>query len=173
MRETLFHVSEESGIELFEPRIPPSPDSGMNEPCVFAIADRLLHNYLLPRDCPRVTFYAGPKSSEGDVRRFMGSGGRRFVVAVESRWLARIRDCRLYCYRMPGETFRCIDETAGYYVSRVAVTPSSIWVIEDLLGELARRDVEVRVMDSIRALRDEVAASTLRFSMIRMRNAGD
>jgi hypothetical protein len=173
MDEPLFHVSEEGGIQRFEPRMPPSPDSGVIEPCVFAIGDRLLHNYLLPRECPRVTFYAGPKSTQEDMHRFMEKTSARHVVAVESRWLEKIRNCKLYCYGMPAETFRCIDETAAYYASKLVVAPTSVRQVDDLLDELSKRDVDLRVMPSLRSLRDEVAASTLRFSMIRMRNATD
>jgi hypothetical protein len=45
-------------------------------------------------------------------------------------------------------------------------------VLDDLLAELAGRDVELRVMPSLHRLRDAVVASTLQFSNIRWRNAG-
>ena len=54
----LFHVSERTGIARFEPRPPPSLDAGVSDDVVWAIEARLLANYLLPRDCPRVTFHA-------------------------------------------------------------------------------------------------------------------
>ena len=111
----LFHVSEESGIKSFEPRA----SEYASEPVVWAIDDERLCNYLVPRDCPRVTFYAGRKTTMADVERFLGSSSA--VVAVESRWLERLRSCRLYCYYLPSETFECIDECAGYFVSRVPV----------------------------------------------------
>src|SRR5207253_10799706 len=126
--------------------------------CVFAIADRMLHNCLLARDCPRVTFYAGPKSSDEDVRRLMRRSGARHVVAIESGWLQKIRECRLHCYRMPAENFRCIDECAGYYISRAGVVPISVRAIDDLLAELASRDVELRIMPSLRLLKEAVGA---------------
>jgi len=165
----LFHVSEESEIERFEPRPPPSPDSGISYPAVFAIGDNLLHNYLLPRDCPRVTFYAGPETSEADRQRFHFSA--QHVVAVESSWLARIRATMLYCYRLPLDTFTCIDEVASYYASRSAVIPLSVWQVDDVLKALLDRDVELRFVKSLWPLHDAVAASSLQFSMIRMRNA--
>jgi hypothetical protein len=55
----------------------------------------------------------------------------------------------------------------------VPVEPGSVRPVDDLLGELVRRDVELRVMPSLRLLREAVAASSLHFSMIRMRNAID
>jgi len=41
----------------------------------------------------------------------------------------------------------------------------------DALAELTHRDVELRVTPSLWPLRDAVVASTLQFSLIRMRNA--
>ncbi len=43
--------------------------------------------------------------------------------------------------------------------------------IPDLLAELASRSIELRVMPSLWRLRDQVALSTLRFSINRFSNA--
>lgn len=161
----LFHVSEESGIERFEPRAA----EGGGAPVVWAIEAGRLHNYLLPRECPRVTYYAGRETSAADVERFLGSSPA--VVAVESGWLGRLRDCRLYCYHLPAETFECIDECAGYFVSRVPVVSAGVEVFDDPVAELLRRGVELRFVPNLWPLHDAVAASSLRFSLIRMRNA--
>lgn len=162
---TLFHVSEESGVERFETRA--SETSG--DPVVWAIdADRLC-NYLVPRDCPRVTFYAGRGTTAADAEAFLRSSAA--VVAIEWDWFDRLRASRLYCYSLPAETFELFDECAGYFVSRAPVIPARMEVFDDLLAELRRRDVELRIVPNLWPLRDAVAASTLRFSMIRMRNA--
>ena len=161
----LFHLSEEPGIARFEPRESAYADG----PVVWAIDGGRLRNYLLPRECPRVTFYAGPGTTADDVERFLGSS--RSVVAVESAWLERIRACRLYCYHLPPETFECLDECAGYFVSRAAVEPVRVEMFDDLIGELLRRGVELRFAPSLWALHDAVASSSLQFSLIRMRNA--
>ena len=74
----LYHVSENPNISIFEPRLGPSCD----HPVVWAIDEGHLRNYLLPRDCPRVTFFAGPQTkSEDQIRFFNGSD---VVVAVEA-----------------------------------------------------------------------------------------
>jgi hypothetical protein len=69
---------------------------------VWAIDADHLHNYLVPRECPRVTYYAGPKTTTADVEWFLGSSPA--VVSVEAGWLERLRSCRLYCYHMSPET---------------------------------------------------------------------
>lgn len=162
---TLFHVSEEPGIERFEPRAIAEGD----EPLVWAIDDDRLRNYLVPRDCPRVTFYAGGQTTSADVERFLGSSNA--VVAIEQAWLERLESCRLYCYKLPTETFDCADDCAGYFVSRLPVIPSGLRIVSDPIAELARRGVELRIMPNLWPLRDAVVASSLRFSIIRMRNA--
>jgi len=161
----LFHISEESGIASFEPR----PSVYSSEPVVWAIDGVRLHNYLLPRDCPRVTYYAGSETTPADVAHFFGESSA--VVAVESGWLDRLRSCRLYCYHLPPGTFECLDECAGYFVSRVAVVPTHCEVFVDAIAELLKRGVELRFVPNLWPLRDAVIASSLQFSLIRMRNA--
>jgi hypothetical protein len=116
-----------------------------------------------------VTYYAGRETSEADRERFLGS--RSAVVAVESAWLERLRSCRLYCYHLPPETFSCIDECAGYFVSRAPVVPVRVEVIDDVVAALLGRGVELRFVPDLWSLRDAVVGSTLRFSLIRLRNA--
>jgi len=161
----LFHVSEEGGIEDFEPR----PSENSREPVVWAIDAFRLRNYLLPRDCPRVTYYAGRETSERDVERFLGSSTA--VVTIEQLWLERVKSCRLYCYHLPPTTFACVDECAGYFVSPVRVTPAHVEIIDDPISALRMRGVDVRVVDNLWPLRDAVVESSLQFSMIRMRHA--
>ena len=161
----LFHVSEEAGIERFEPRPSPNADGLV----VWAVDAARLRNYLVPRECPRVTYYAGRGTTAADVERFLGPSPA--VIAVESAWLERLRACRLYCYDLPPEAFECLDECAGYFVSRGSVVPTQVQVIEDVLAALCSRGVELRFLPDLWPLRDAVVSSTLRFSVIRMRNA--
>jgi hypothetical protein len=161
----LFHVSEEPAIELFEPR----PSKYAVEPVVWAIDEPRLRNYLMPRDCPRVTYYAGSETTLADVEQFLGLSSA--VVAVESSWFDRFRSLHLYCYHLSSETFECIDECAGYFVSRVSVVPTGVTIIDDVIGALLRIGVELRFVPNLWPLRDAVAGSTLQFSFIRMHNA--
>lgn len=161
----LFHVSEESGIARFEPRA----SEYAKDLVVWAIEERRLCNYLVPRECPRVTCYAGPDAATADVERFLGSSPA--VVAIESGWLERVRSTRLFCYHMPPETFECLDACAGYFVSRAPVVPWRIEVVEDPVAALLARGIELRIVPNLWSLRDDVVASTLQFSLIRMRNA--
>ena len=67
--------------------------------------------------------------------RFLGHTEAKRIHAIECAWLERVRRCQLYCYHMPAATFECLDECAGYFVSRAPVVPARVDVI-DLLGAL-------------------------------------
>lgn len=167
----LFHISEDPHIKVFVPRPSPSPFAGIDGDIVFAISDRLLHNYLLPRDCPRVCYYAGEDSSAEDIDRLLGPTEASYVMALESRWRPIIEETTIYCYELPPESFSLLDACAGYYISYERVVPVSMKPVSDLLTELAGRRVELRFMDRLQPLADMVRVSTLAFSLIRMRNA--
>ena len=162
---TLFHISENPDIEIFEPRKAAPNDEAL----VWAVDEEHLRNYLVPRDCPRVTYSAGPRTTVADRERFLNSSAA--VLAIETRWFERMRSCRLQCYHLPEDTFELADECAGYFVSRVPVKPIRVQVIEDSVAAVLRRGIELRVQPSLWELRDAVIASTLAFSIIRWRNA--
>jgi hypothetical protein len=56
-------------------------------------------------------------------------------------------------------------------VSRLRVRPTFVEVIDDVLVEFAKREVGLRIVPSLWPLRDAIVASSLEFSVIRMRNA--
>ncbi len=167
----LFHVSEEAAIARFEPRPVPSPDSGVTGNAVWAVDEPHLPNFILPRDCPRVTFGVGQRTTEEDRARFVAHSTARRIVAVESRWASAIRACTLFIYEMPTENFRLALGEAGYYISRTTVVPLGVIEIRDAIDEMLKRSVELRFVPELWPLSDAVTASTLEFSNIRMKNA--
>lgn len=162
----LFHISEDPAIARFEPRM---ADGGV--PLVWAIDEAHVAHYLLPRDCPRVCFRAGPAALPEDCARLLGPTAARAVVAIELAWLARAASATLYCYTMPPEGFALRDVVAGYYVSAMPAVPLAVRRIDDALAELLGHGVELRATPSLWPLCDAVVASSLDFSCIRMRNA--
>jgi hypothetical protein len=167
----IYHVSEEAGIEIFHPRPSAQFYKDIKGDVVFAINDKMLHNYLLPRECPRVTFYAKPDSAGSDIEKFIGISEHKFIIAVEDRWSEKIKQTVLYLYELPNESFIKLDEGAGYYVSYRSVKPVSKESVSDIPAELAKRNAELRFMPSIKAFADEISKSSLQFSIIRLRNA--
>jgi len=168
----LFHISENGSIKKFLPRPSPSHFDQINGNVVFAITERLLHNYLFPRDCPRVTYYATTKSSDADKEKFFNHPAVEFVIAVEAKWLPVIQQTTLYCYEFSAESFVLLDECAGYYISYESVEPASVRRISNVPDELFKRtNIELRVLPSLSELAGEIVQSSLNFSLIRMRNA--
>jgi hypothetical protein len=165
----LYHVSEEAGIERFEPRAPLARPHV--EPLVWAIDDWHAPMYFVPRDCPRACFWAGRDTSPDDRERWLGGSEARMVVAVESTWLERIRAASLFRYRMPPATFVLHDHDGGHWVSRHAVEPLAVEPVGDLLAALAAADVELRMTPSLIGLWQRVVRSTLHFSGTRLGNA--
>ena len=93
----LYHVSENSSMRSFTPRMPPPTNTQLLDPVVWAVDEDHLHNYMFPRDFPQ---------------------------------------------------------------------------IDDLLSELNKMNIELRVLPELLELADDVSKSTLGFSCIRLRNAG-
>jgi hypothetical protein len=170
VKENLFHISDNPRIKVFEPR-PASFYPEITDNVVFAICEKLVHNYLLPRNCPRVTFYAGPNTSEVDKKQFLGTTTAKHVVCVESGWLLALQRSTLYCYEFAPNRFSLLDECAGYYISYSPVTPVSAKPIYNIIEELLKSDVELRLMPSLIELAELVKKSTLNFSLIRMHHA--
>lgn len=166
----LYHVSEELNIQRFDPRPAPS-GSGLQGNFVWAVDEAHLPNYLLPRDCPRVCFARGAETSQRDIARFLEHAADSRVIAVEWNWLERIRAVTLHVYSFPCAPFECIDAGAGYYVSSQSVLPIECHTHSDILNELSKRNVELRIVKDLWPLHNDVANSSLEFSMIRMRNA--
>ncbi len=171
MNIKLYHISDKPGIKRFDPRPAPSESAKQEGLMVWAIDYEHLHNYLLPRDCPRVTFFASKDSDSKDVERLMAGTSAKHIVAIEARWLKKIQKECLYQYEFDSEDFTLVDEVAGYWISRQPVIPVAETKIDNILAALLKHDVELRIMSSLWKLREAVINSTLQFSIIRMHKA--
>lgn len=167
----LFHVSEEPDIAVFHPRKPTRTDLDPDVGLVWAIDEARLPNFLTPRDCPRVTYHVGPETTEDDRARFFSSGCHRHAVIIENRWYAAMAKTTLYLYEFDPADFTLQDPVAGYYTAQVSCTPIAKHTITDLFAELFRRQIEVRMVNSLWDMAEAVQHSTLQWSLCRMRNA--
>jgi len=169
MMPTLYHFSEEPSIEVFYPRtMPHRPE--ITIPLVWAIEAERQYMYLFPRDCPRVLLWPTDATTEADRDAFFRHSDAQVVAYIEYDWLERLRTTITYRYAMPPETFEDLDD-AGMWVSRQAVTPSSVEPVEDLPQALRAVGVELRVMDRLTPLYRLRETTTLHWSSIRMSNA--
>jgi hypothetical protein len=171
----LFHFSDDPAIARFEPRavrVPSARTAGrewLNGPLVWAIDDAHQMLYLFPRDCPRILAWATPQSSAADRTRWLGPGEPRAVAFVETAWIDRLRSAAIHCYELPAATFRSLED-AGMWVSEAPVMPLGRVVLAGLDGELARRGVDLRIVDSLAPLAP-LWNSSLHVSGIRLRNS--
>jgi len=165
----LWHVSEDPSITQFVPHRAATALS--DEALVWAVGTRHLPLFWFPRDCPRCTFWAGPQTTDADAARFLEGHHDLRVHVIEEGWLERVRSTRLYLYRLAAETFTEDPEVAGYWVSRATVKPLELVAIGDLVGMHAAAGIVLRTAPNLWPLWDDVVASTLEFSGIRLRNA--
>ena len=163
----LWHVSENPGIERFEPHV--SATAAEREPLVWAIDTRHLPLYWFPRDCPRGTFWADADTTPEDAARLLGGASR--VHVIQESWLERMRETTVFAYRLPEPSFEPHPEVGGYWVSRAAVAPLGVERLGDLVGRHERAEIDLRVLADLWGIWNEVAASTLEFSGMRLRNA--
>jgi len=162
-------VSEDPSITRFAPHR--AKTAATEEPLVWAIDTRHLPLYWFPRECPRCTFWAGPRTTEHDVARFLGGRPERRIHVIEDVWLDRVKKARLYVYRLPTDSFTEDPQTAGYWLSRAVVDPLERLAIDDLIGRHSAAQIALRTVPSLWPLWDEVVASTLEFSAMRLHNA--
>ena len=164
----LFHVSEESDIEVFHPRNPDRNDLDQNVGLVWAIDEKRLPNFLTPRNCPRVTYHINSKTSQEDRQKFFSSPSVEHAVVIEHEWYNKIRNTTLYIYEFDCSEFELQDDVAGYYVSKTTQIPITKFVVNDLFEELIKRNIEVRITDNLWSIADSIKESSLNWSLCRM-----
>jgi hypothetical protein len=163
----LWHVSEDPSLHRLEPHV--AATAAEREPLVWAVDTRHLPLYWFPRDCPRGTFWARTGSDPADVRRLLG--GAKRVHVVENAWLPRLCEVRLHAYRLPEEPFEPHPEVGGYWVAREPVEAVQRVALGEPVALHREAAIELRAVPSLWPLWHEVAASTLEYSGIRLRNA--
>ena len=163
----LFHVSEEPHIIQFIPRTPLRNDIDKSKGLVWAIDEYHLPNFLTPRECPRVAYYASNETSEEDITRFFSSSCHH-CITIEHAWYKRVRETTLYLYELDPANFYLQDKIGGYYVSEHLETPIRKIQIDDLFGELFKRNIEIRLLNNLWDFADAVKESTLNYSICDM-----
>lgn len=162
----LFHVSEEANIKEFDPRIPYRNDMDKSKGLVWALTEPSLPNWLTPRNCPRVGYRVTDETTNDDRAKFFSSTSRH-CIAIEHAWFERMLNTTLYLYEFDVENFY-FDETAGFYVSDQTEKPIAVYKYENLFKELFNRHIEVRLVDNLWRLAEEVRDSSLKWSLCRM-----
>jgi hypothetical protein len=161
-------MSEDDSITRFEPRANPEHDSP--EALVWAVDSKHAPAYWFPRECPRGTYWAVAKTGDEDVDRFLLGDRSLRVHLLQADWLEAVRATRVVAYRLPPQTFEPYEGAAGYWVSREPVAPLDVAELGDLLSRHAEAGIELRIVPKLWPVWQQVIASTVEFSGIRLRN---
>lgn len=165
----VLHFSEEPGIIEFVPRR--APTQNVDSVHVWAVDAFNSPSYWFPRDCPPVMTWRRASTMADDADRLLGPGVSR-VHAIEYGWLERLRTTVLFAYRFDAAAFRELEAHGAAMVCDHAVRPLGPPVtVNDLIGLHEAAGIELRVKTNLSNWWNEVVASTLGFSGIRLRNA--
>ncbi len=167
----VLHFSEDPTIRRFVPHV--AATAQQPEAYVWAVGTERAPDYWFPRQCPRAMAWVEPQSIDEDRDRILGAGCGERVHAVEYGWLEAIRTVELYAYRLPAAQFRPFAEDDPYAL--VATEPVEPLGPPDRVGDLfelhEQAGIQLRVLPNLWPFWDQVTASTLGFSGIRLRNA--
>jgi hypothetical protein len=164
----LWHFSEDPSLGRFRPHAPAANPEA--RPLVWAVDTRHAPMFWFPRDCPRGCIWPVSATTPEDRERFFGQSATNRVHVTEAGWLGRMRDCRLYAYRLPVAAFRP-HEVGGYWVADEPVNAIEQVGIGDLVGKHASAGIELRITPSIWPFWRRVTNSTVEFSGSRLRNS--
>lgn len=167
----MLHFSEDPTITLFDPHV--AATAQQPEPYVWAVDGARAPDYWFPRQCPRAMAWVVADTSPADRDRILGPGGGRRVHAIEYAWVERFLTVDLYAYRLPAAGFRPFGGPVPHaHVSTASVEPlGPAEPVGDLLRLHQEAGIQLRVLDRLPDFWDAVAASSLGFSGIRLRNA--
>ena len=177
---TLFHFSDDSDIDRFDPRpvrtpAPRRPGYGTGSTARWSgrLPKTISSCTSFPVECPRIVMSAHAGTSASDRQAWFGDAppGTSAIAYIEARWMERLAQAVLTRYELPSEHFVDIDD-AGMWVSRDAVVPREVVRLCDLRAALAACRTELRAVDSLVPLKP-VWQSSMHASGIRLRNAAD
>ena len=167
----VLHFSEDPTITRFVPHV--AATSRQPEAYVWAVDHARAPAYWFPRQCPRALAWVSDRTTGADRDRIVGAGCGERVHAIEYGWLEAMRTVRLYAYRLPAQPFRSFGTPVPH--AHVAVEPVAPLgppePVGDLLACHAGAGIQLRVLPNLWPFWDEVVASTVEFSGIRLRNA--
>jgi len=166
----VLHFSEDPTITRFVPHV--APTSSEREAYVWAVGHDRCPDYWFPRACPRAMAWTGPGTTDADRDRIVGPGCGDRVHAVEYGWLEAMRTVALYAYRLPAAPFGPVGAHTNAVVATGPVEPlGPPEPVGDLFALHEEAGIHLRVLPNLWPFWEEVTASTMQWSGIRLRNA--
>lgn len=146
---------------------PTNPGAGAH---VWAIDAEHAPLYWFPRDCPRVTVWANDTAQHVALRERFDTTARR-VHWMEHEWVPHFDSVQLYVYEFDARPFVEWAEAEGQWVADDAVEPQRVRPLDCCRGAHERAAIDLRFVDNLWPLVDNVVDSGLPFSIVRIRNA--
>lgn len=167
----VLHFSEDPAITRFVPHV--APTSALPNAYVWALDADQAPSYWFPRQCPRAMAWTVQTTTAADRDRIIGAGCGDRVHAIEYGWLDAFLAVELYAYRLPAAAFLPIGEPVPHaMVATEVVEPlGPAEPVGNLLRLHDEAGIQLRVLANLWRFWDEVIASTVQFSGIRLRNA--
>jgi len=167
-QDVVYHYSDDGNITRFAPHVPQTNPS--HPPAVWAMDAAHAPLYWFPHLCPRISVWANDDEQQEHLTETFGTDASR-ICAAESRWLDGVRHGFVYQYTFDASQFRPWPEAEGQYISDDVVHPISVDVLDDLLMLHAEAQVELRFTPKLGTLMNQMLASGLSFSFVRIRDA--
>ena len=79
-----------------------------------------------------------------------------------------MRNTSLYLYEFDTNGFKLQDSIAGYYIAKTPQRPIAIFKTKNLFNELFERNVELRIVDNLWKISEEIKQITLNWSLCKM-----
>lgn len=166
----VLHFSEDPDIGRFVPHV--AATARQPEAYVWAVDAARAPDYWFPRQCPRMLVWTVPGTADRDRDRILGAGCGDRAHVVERGWLEALRTTRLWAYRFAAGPFRPFGDPPDAHVATEPVEPlGPPEPVGDLLARHAEAGLQLRVLDDLWPFVDEVMASTVGYSGIRLGNA--
>lgn len=165
----LYHVSDRGNIKIFKPSPHTRKDLETGKKYVWAIDEKRLGNYLLPRNCPRVCYYINTNTTDEDIEKYTDDGAH--TICIEEGWRENVEEEVLYIYEFDISNFVLQDDIAGYYISEEEEIPQRMMKVSNLLAVLQEKGIDIKFYPEIVSVSQEIRESTFNWSCIRMKYA--
>lgn len=166
----VLHFSEDPTITRFVPHV--AATAQQPQAYVWAVDHARASDYWFPRQCPRAMAWVTASTTPADRDRIIGAGCGERVHAIEYGWLEAMRTVKLFAYRFSATAFRPFGVESHCHVATVPVAPlGPPEPVGDLFRLHEEAGIQLRVLDNLWPFWQEVIASTVGFSGIRLRNA--
>ena len=166
----VLHFSEDPTITRFVPHV--APTSSEPEAYVWAVGHDRCPDYWFPRACPRAMAWTGPGTTDADRDRIVGPAAATACTRSSTAGWRRCARSRCTPTGCPPPRSARSAPHANAVVATGPVEPlGPPEPVGDLFALHEEAGIHLRVLPNLWPFWEEVTASTMQWSGIRLRNA--